>query len=247
MTKQPIFNAPLIVILIFALVTTIHVGRQLLSVDADLWFLLSTAFIPARFEPGGTTLPGGEGALYWSWLTHMFIHGDVMHLAFNSAWLLVFGTPIAVRFGPTRFLLFFAATGLAGVTAFYALNVGLLAPVVGASGAISGLMGGVMRIMFSAIEQGGIRALRRDPASIRPMTLLEALRDRRVLAVTAATLLLNALAAFGFGIAQGEAGIAWEAHIGGYIAGLISFSLFDRPRPNAAYEQPSDTSPPCAH
>ena len=61
--------------------------------------------------------------------------------------------------------------------------------------------------------------------------------DRRILATSALFILLNVLAIFGFGSAQGEGGIAWEAHVGGYVAGLLAFGFFDapqlaRPQPN---------------
>ena len=99
-----------------------------------------------------------------------------------------------------------------------------MAPVIGASGAVAGLMGGTMRFLFPAMESGGFRQLREDPRTVRLMPLGEALTDRRVLlAQRAHFLLINVLAMFGFGGAQNSAGIAWEAHLGGYTAGLLVF------------------------
>ena len=92
-------------------------------------------------------------------------------------------------------------------------------------------MGGTMRFMFSAIDDGGFRQLREAPRTVRLMPLGEALTDRRILATSALFILLNLLAIFGFGGAQSPGGIAWEAHVGGYIAGLLSFGLFDAPMP----------------
>jgi len=121
--KEPIFNIPTPVVALLGLLAAIHAVRTLLlSPDNDLWVVLAWAFIPARYGPLGTELPGGEVALFTSPVTHMFIHGDWMHLALNSAWLLAFGGAIAERAGALRFLLFSLVCGLAGAATFYALN-----------------------------------------------------------------------------------------------------------------------------
>ena len=75
------------------------------------------------------------------------MHGDVLHLIVNSAWLLAFGTPLVRRMGSIRFIAFSAVCGIAGALVFWALNPGLLAPMVGASGAISGMMGGLLFVL----------------------------------------------------------------------------------------------------
>jgi membrane associated rhomboid family serine protease len=219
----------------------VHVGRSLLSPDLDTWVVYAGAFIPARYEGNlGMELPGGDVARYTSIVTHMFLHGDFAHLALNSLWLLAFGGAIAKRTGAVRFFAFSLLCGIAGAGAFYIFNVGLLAPVIGASGAVSGLMGGTMRFLFPAMESGGFRQLREDPRSIRLMPLGEALTDRRVLVANLAFVLINVLAMFGLGGAQNSGGIAWEAHLGGYAAGFLLFGLFDRTSDEALEFQPSD-------
>ena len=102
-----------------------------------------------------------------------------------------------------------------------------MAPMVGASGAISGLMGATMRFLFSAFDAEGLRALRENPEGVPLMTLARALTDRRVLTVTGAFILANILAVLGLG-GVSTGGIAWEAHMGGYFAGLLAFGFFDR-------------------
>ncbi|MFA5951296.1 MAG: rhomboid family intramembrane serine protease [Hyphomicrobium sp.] len=237
--EEPIFNVPRVVIGILLTICAVHALRSLLSEDTDVWLVYAAGFIPARFESGGSELPGGEAARFTSWITHMLIHGDVVHLGFNSVWLLVFGGAIAERVGPVRFLLFSLLTGIAGAAAFYAWNPSLLAPVVGASGAISGLMGGTMRFMFTAIDSGGLRSLRENPRAVPLMSVTEALADRRVQWMSLMLVVLNVLAAFGFGTAQDSAVIAWQAHIGGYFAGLLTFGFFDRPRSSENGKQPN--------
>jgi membrane associated rhomboid family serine protease len=131
-----------------------------------------------------------------------------------------------------RFLALSAFCAVAGAATFLAFNVGLLVPMVGASGAISGLMGATMRFLFTATDGGGLRALREDPENVPLMPLSRALTDRRVLVVTGAFILANILAVLGLG-GVSAGGIAWEAHMGGYFAGLLAFGIFDNKRPAA--------------
>ncbi|HYD14823.1 MAG TPA: rhomboid family intramembrane serine protease, partial [Hyphomicrobium sp.] len=224
---EPIFNVPKPVVGILLVLVLVHIGRNLLPAEEDLWLVLASAFIPGRYAPGGWELPGGEPALFTSPITHMLFHGDWMHLALNSAWLLAFGGAIAERTGTVRFLLFFVLCGLGGAAAFYAANSTLVQPMIGASGAISGLMGGVLRILFLALDSGGFRRLRDDPRSVPLMPLREALTDRRILVTSAVLVVINVLTIVGFGAAQNGAGIAWEAHLGGYVLGLFTYGLFD--------------------
>ena len=240
-TEEPIFNVPGPVLCFIGLMVAVHIGRSFLSPETDTWFVYAAAFIPARYNGElGLELPGGEVARYTSVVTHMFLHGDIVHLALNSLWLLAFGGAIAKRTGAVRFFLFSFLCGAAGAGAFYIFNVGLFAPVIGASGAVSGLMGGTMRFLFPAIDTGGFRQLSEDPRSVRLMPLGEALADRRIQGASLAFVFINILAIFGFGGAQNSAGIAWEAHLGGYAAGLLLFGFFDRADDRALEFQPSD-------
>lgn len=233
-SSQPIFNVPTSVILLIAVMVVIHAVRQFLPVATDNWFVALMAFIPARYaspEPF-IYIPGGDIAAYTSFITHMFVHGDAMHLMFNAAWFLACGGAIALRIGTLRFIGFTFATGIAGALVFLVLNYGQPIPVVGASGAISGLMAGLLRFLFSAVDQGDVAALRYAPRSVRLTPLNAALHDRRILAVTAIWIGFNALAAFGFGSAQDAGAIAWEAHVGGFLSGLLLFGVFDHVKKN---------------
>ena len=229
--REPIFNVPGSVVALIGVFVGVHLVRQFLPVADDDWLTIALAFVPARYTGLASQLPGGDIAAATSFLTHMLVHGDVVHLMFNSAWFLAFGGAIALRIGSLRFLAFTAFTGIVGALTFLAFHFGDLIPVVGASGAVSGMMGAVMRFLFSAIDMGSFTLLREAPRSVPMMPLVTALQDRRVLAVTAIYLLLNAITAFGIpGISAGGE-IAWEAHLGGYFAGLLAFGLFDRPPP----------------
>jgi membrane associated rhomboid family serine protease len=225
--RQPVFNVPGAVLAILLAMIAVHTGRQLLDEQSGMWWLVALAFIPARYAGLAGELPGGDAASVTSWITHMFVHADMVHLIINSAWLLAFGSVICRRVGTLRFFAFTIASGIAGALLFLVIRPGLFAPVVGASGAVAGLMGGVMRFLFSAIDNGQGRRLSDRPAEIPAMSLRTALTDRRILSATAAFVALNLLAIFGFGAFGTGATIAWEAHLGGYFFGLLCFGFFD--------------------
>ena len=225
--RQPIFNVPGAVLAMLVAMIAVHAGRQFLDEQSGMWWLIALAFIPARYAGLAGELPGGDVASVTSWVTHMFVHADMVHLTINSAWLLAFGSVICRRVGLMRFFAFTIASGIAGALLFLVIRPGLVAPVVGASGAVAGLMGGVMRFLFSAMDNGQGRRLSDRPAEISAMSLRTAFTDRRILSATAAFVALNLLAMIGFGAFGTGASIAWEAHLGGYFFGLLCFGLFD--------------------
>lgn len=230
--SEPMFNVPPVVVVLLALLVVVHLGRLVLPEDADNWLVLAGAFIPSRLTGAAGLLPGGEAATATSFVTHMMLHGNLTHLMFNGLWLLAFGGAVAMRVGTGRFLAFTLFTGLMAVLAFLAFAWGDTTPMIGASGAVAGLMGGTMRFLFSAMDEGGFWKLRVMPRSVPLMPLARALTDKRVLLATAFLVLINLLTSTGWGV-PGEAGggIAWQAHLGGYFAGLLSFGVFDRPQP----------------
>ena len=226
--REPIFNIPPLVLALLAIRLAVMGYRLLLSEDADTAFVLAMALIPARLAGYAAELPGGAVAVYTQFITHMFVHADALHLAFNSAGLLAFAGALEKRIGAKRLLAFFIVCGLAGAGAFIVMNPGLLAPMIGASGAIAGIMGGLMRYFFSAMDdRGGLRRLNDAPKSVPLKPLSVAVRDRRLQVVTASFIAMNLAALVGFGDLNANSAIAWEAHVGGYIAGLFLFGFFD--------------------
>lgn len=225
--RSPMFNVPPVVLATLAILVSIHAARSLLSEELDNWFVLAMAFIPARYDGYAEALPGGQVASATSFFSHALVHGHMAHLMLNSAWLLAFGGAVAHRIGALRFLAFALLCAAAGATTFLALNWGLLAPMVGASGAVAGLMAGTFRFLFPALDRGGLHLLRTNPRSVRLMGLAEVWIDRRMVAVTLVWVGINALAAVGLGAPGAGGAIAWEAHIGGYFAGLLTFGLFE--------------------
>ena len=150
-----------------------------------------------------------------------------MRLVRHSAWLLAVGAPISRRMDVVRFVLFFVLCGIAGALLFLIVNPSIPAPMVGASGAISGLMAAVFRLMFAADDVEGRRALRENPASAPRLSLKATFTDRRALTAIGVWVLVNFLFAFGLGGLSAPGGVAWEAHLGGFFAGLVLFDLLD--------------------
>ena len=212
----------------------VHAVRELvLSPHADQVFLLLFAFVPARYAGALPPYPGGLAADAWSFVSYAFIHGGLAHLGLNGLWFLAFASPLARRFGTLRFVLFFLTTAAAGAAAHLVTHIGDPAMVVGASAAISGFMAAAIRFAF---QSGGPLGLlgRTDERAYRveAASLSSSLRNPRIVAFLAAWFGLNLL--FGTGVVSlGEADepIAWQAHIGGFLAGLLGFSAFDRSRP----------------
>jgi membrane associated rhomboid family serine protease len=233
--REPLFNVPAVVVALIGIFAAIHLVRTEVLSDFDRDYVDALfAFIPTRYDrslliDGG--LPGGVGAEVWSFVTYAFIHGSWTHLIVNAIWFLPFGSAVARRFGTMRFLLFFAVTAAAGALTHLLAHGGENVAVIGASAAISGTMAGAMRFVF---QRGGpLGFLReRDDAAYRvpALALTGLLRDPRVVIFVVVWFGINLL----FGLVSLPIGgndqpVAWEAHIGGFLAGLFLFSLFDPP------------------
>lgn len=217
---------------ISVVLVTLHVMRAFADQDTDLQFLLWLAFIPARYDSTlamRLPLPGGEAADVWTFVTYALLHGDVMHLVVNLIWFLAFGSAVAWRFGATRFTIFLAVTAAAGAAAHLLTHFGELVPLVGASAAVSGAMAASLRFAF---EAGGPLSYFRDGSQrsffVPAAPLAQALRNPQVLVFLAIWFFLNIGFSFGAMPEIGVSGeIAWQAHIGGFLAGLLLFPLFD--------------------
>jgi membrane associated rhomboid family serine protease len=239
------FNVPAVVLSIIAVLVLIQAGREwLLTDEENIDFLLYFAFIPARYDTsllGTESFPGGLGPKIWTFLTYAFLHADFVHVGVNSIWFLPFGSAMARRFGTWRFLAFFAVTAIAGAGLHLLTHARELLPMIGASAAVSGLMAGSLRFVFQSggplgIFRHGDDAAYRVPAA----PLAVALRDPRIIIFLVAWFGLNLLFGIGAPSLPGvEQSVAWQAHIGGFIAGLILFALFD-PVPPRSEMRPTE-------
>jgi len=231
--REPLFNVPGIVLAFIVAFVLIHVVRLWLLSDAqDVQVLLLFAFIPARYDAslfaaGG--LPGGFAAEVWTFVTYAFLHANWPHVGLNTLWFLPFGSALARRFGAVRFILFFLVTAAAGALVHLLTHSGEQFPVIGASAAISGAMAAAMRFAF---QRGGplgfFRGADDEAYRVPALPLSGVLRDPRILMFLLVWFGINFVFGSGSLSLPGEdQPIAWQAHVGGFVAGLVLFSLFD--------------------
>jgi len=230
--RERMLNVPAAIVVLLAVLGLVQLLLMFaLTAEQTTEFLLLFAFIPARYDfsvLSDVAWPGGWAADIWTFVTYALIHADLSHLIFNAVWLLAFGSPVARRFGPLRFTAFMAMTAAAGAAVHLATHFGELLPMVGASAAISGAMAAAARFAF---QRGGPLEMWRDRAEacrVPAAPLSVSLRDPRVIAFLLVWFGVNILfGVFSMGMPGVEQAIAWQAHIGGFLAGLLAFAAFD--------------------
>jgi membrane associated rhomboid family serine protease len=238
-SREPIFNVPRVVVATVAVLVLVHAVRVVLFTDdQDAAVILTFAFIPARYGADAGVLPGGFGVDVWTFFTYAFLHADLMHLGVNLAWLIPFATALARRFGAWRYSVFMLVMAGFGALAHLVTHLGAAEPMIGASAAISGAMAAAMRFV---LQRGGPLAVFREGASagyrVPAASLSATLRNPQFLLFLLVWLGLNVLLGSGavtFGQEVGQE-IAWQAHVGGFFAGLLLFDAFD---PVVAQEEP---------
>lgn len=220
--REPVFNITGITVAIIGLNVGIHLLRTyLLTREQDIEVLVRFAFIPALY---GDTDFGGYFRLV-SPVTYSLLHGDFVHLGVNMIWLAAFGSPLAARIGAARFVFFWIVTAVAAAALHYALYADDLAPLVGASGAVSGMMGAAARFGFRTGRARGARAF---DGPVLPLRAVVA--SRMTVSFLAIWFVANLIVGLGVLSSPGDAPIAWQAHIGGFIAGFALIRFLDPPR-----------------
>ncbi|MDJ0513672.1 MAG: rhomboid family intramembrane serine protease [Methyloceanibacter sp.] len=235
--REPILNVPRAVTLAAGAMIAMQLVLSVLPRQQGLEILLSLAMIPARYTGAATELPGGYISAATSFVTYTVVHGGWLHLTINVLWMLAFGTAVARRVSLSGFFKFSVLCGVVGALAHLVLHWGAITPMVGASAAISGQMAAALRFIFNA--RGSPHGPLPDFAHVPLASLNETLRDGRIVGFIVFWLVLNAYfgmsgASFGTGP---ESQIAWEAHIGGFLCGLLTFGYFDAVRPEPDVSQ----------
>jgi membrane associated rhomboid family serine protease len=215
----PILNAPGILKWLAAAFILIHVVRAILPPGVDAWVVRAFAFDSSLY-----TMPHQHDietfAMIAGPVTHILLHGDgIMHLAINTGLMLAFGAPLARRTGALWFAGFFLLSGIAGAFGWFVLQPYSPGFLVGASGAVSGAIGGFVRL-----------GMQKRPARGGPMSR----RDQRLAVPFAlAWLGLNVfVGVFGGSIFGIDARVAWEAHLAGFVFGFLAINFFDGRRAN---------------
>lgn len=176
--------------------------------------------VPRRFmDPAWAASVGFPGGGYTAFVTSMFMHGGFLHIIANMWALWIFGDNVEDRMGHLRFLVFYLLCGLAAGVTHVVTNAGSVQPVVGASGALAGVLAAYM-FMFPFA-----RVLVLLPILIFPFFF--ELPAVVFIVVWIGMQLLSGTAALGAPEAAG--GIAWWAHIGGFGAGVVLHRLFVPP------------------
>lgn len=226
--RERIFNLPASIVWSGGVIVAIHLARLALSDDADLALILATSFIPARYGDLATLLPGGVAARFWTPLTYALLHADWTHLAVNLFWMAAFGSAVARRFGAARFVVLAVVAALAGALAHFLAYPGDEGVMIGASAAVSGMTAAVVRFAFMP---GGPLGTGRGQANAfhLPAPPLQAVfGNRNALIFIAVWFAINLVFGVQGALLPGVGGaIAWQAHIGGFLAGFLVFGFID--------------------
>ncbi len=210
---NPTVRFPLITVLFIVINIAVSLYQLMLPLESEKLFLTAYAFVPARlFSPGGE---GERTAAALTLLTSQFLHGGVLHLAGNMLYLWIFGNNIEDAMSRTRFVVFYLLCGVAATCGHAFMNTASSVPLIGASGAISGVLGAYFLLFPRA----------------KVLTLIFFGFYLRTVAVPAVVVLgfwfvlqfLSALVSPATG-----GGVAWFAHIGGFITGMVLIGLFKR-------------------
>jgi membrane associated rhomboid family serine protease len=175
-------------------------------------FVQAWGVVPREYTTG-TDLPPAIPAPVWTTvLTSMFLHGGWMHLGGNMLYLWIFGDNLEKVMGHLRFLVFYLICGVAAAAAHIMFNANSMIPTVGASGAISGILGGYL-LLF---PRNRVRVLTRGGVAHVP-----------ALVVLGFWILIQFINGVGSVVNTPETGgVAYMAHIGGFVAGLVLVKLF---------------------
>lgn len=255
--REPILNLPRVVTGLIGAMVLFHAGRSFLSAFDDYMLLTWLAFVPARLtiwlapdrlqeiidalspsisgEAAANRLLlvrlllGESGPRLWTLLSYGLLHGSWVHLLSNMVWLAAFGSPVARRLGAGHFLNLFGLSMIGGALLHWWARDLDVSPLVGASAGVAGATAAAARFVFSEGLRFGSLA---DDAVVKAIPaegIGQLIRNSRALIFIAIWFATNIL--FGSGLVPifgEETSIAWEAHIGGFLVGLLLFPLLDK-------------------
>jgi membrane associated rhomboid family serine protease len=214
------------VVTITLIVINVAVFLYQLSLGGRGFDLVTAAYgaIPAELLTGRDLAPRIPYPVYITLLTSIFMHASFLHLAGNMLYLWIFGDNVEDALGAGRFLLFYLICGLIASLAHIIFNIGSTIPAIGASGAISGVLGAYLLLY----PQGRVRVF------VWVIIIIRIIQVPAWIILTG-YLVLQAMAV----LSGGQGGVAVWAHIGGFVAGMLLVRLFQPPKRALApwYEQ----------
>jgi membrane associated rhomboid family serine protease len=209
---RPVFTWALVAINVA--VFLLEIARPAGALQA---FVTAWGVVPKEYSVGRDLAPLIPVPFWSTLLTSMFLHGGWMHLGGNMLYLWIFGDNLEHRMGHARFLVFYLLCGLAAGGAHIMFNSGSTVPTVGASGAISGVLGGYL-LLF---PKNRIRVLTRGGVAAVPAIY--------VLGFWILIQFVNSMGSIANTSDTGGGGVAYLAHVGGFVAGMALVKLFARP------------------
>jgi membrane associated rhomboid family serine protease len=213
---QPTIRPPVVTIGIIALNTLVFLATWLQGPQAFQLFTYQFGYIPVELTHSVELTPQMPASPYFTMFSSMFMHGGWLHLIGNMLFLWIFGNNVEDYFGHVWFIIFYLLSGLAAVTLQTVFDPNSQVPMIGASGAIAGVMGGYMIL--------------HPRARITVLLFLfffiqfVALPAKIVLGIWFLYQLLMSLGA------SSEGGVAFFAHVGGFIFGLVVLWLLVKVR-----------------
>jgi membrane associated rhomboid family serine protease len=204
--NYPVVNTTIIIINVVVFLLELSKGNQLRQ------FIFTYGLVPARYTVPSISAYFTSGQQAFSFLSFMFIHGGFFHVLGNMWSLYIFGDNVEDRLGSFRYLLFYLLCGFASGIAHLVVNWHSQVPTIGASGAIAGVMGAYM-ISFP----------RSRILTLIPMFFFFPLVEVPAVFFLGVWFIFQFLSAAS---TAGQGGIAWWAHIGGFIFGIIFLRLF---------------------
>ena len=220
---NPSGRTPFVTMALIAINIAVFLGYFTTMSESQLGgFFMTWGLVPAR-------LMAGDG--YGTLISHMFLHGGWMHLAGNMLFLWIFGDNLEEEMGPLGFLLFYLAAGLAAAGLQTLADTGSMIPMVGASGAIAGVMGGYLLLFPKA----------------KVDVLFIFVVFFRIFAISAWIVLglwLGIQIFSGLSTPSDAGGVAYWAHVGGFAAGLVLTVPVWLRRGAAGYWQETKGRPP---
>lgn len=227
--REPVFLLPGDVTAVIGVLVAIHLASTLVLNQAGLlqlifWF----AFQPLRII-AGLDNPSLAVPLIWTPFSHALLHASWEHLLVNVAWFAIFATPVSRRYGAGPMLAIFFVSAAAGAALFAATSLYTNTYLIGASGGVAGLTGAAIRFIFQPVlvaqhpETGERVVLGRRLASFADLW-----RDKRARFFTLIWVLVNAAVPLLPMITGMQVSVAWQAHLGGFFAGILMVGLFER-------------------
>jgi membrane associated rhomboid family serine protease len=227
--REPIFLLPASVTVLVGILAAIHVAATMVlneegQTQLYFWFAFQPLRIVLAAQDLSVAIP-----LIWTPFSHAFLHGGWDHLLVNVAWLVIFASPVVRRYGAGPMLAMFLLSAAGGAAAFAATSLYSGAYLIGASGGVAGLTGAAVRFIFQPIlyaqhpETGQRIVLGRRLASMR-----ETFVNPRSRFFTLIWLLLNAAVPLAPLLMGTSLGVAWQAHLGGFLTGFLMVGLFER-------------------